>query len=284
VTSAAPSASTPHSIHDALHGRHTALITGASAGIGAAFARIFAAHDFDLVVTARRADRLHALEEECRTRWNVDVRVMPADLADPATPQRLYEELTGAGVTVDALVNSAGYGVAGRFLASPWPRHADFLQLMVTAVVELTHRFVGPMTERGYGRIVNVASLAGLVPATAGHTLYAPSKTFLIKFSQSLALEVRERGVYVTALCPGFTYSEFHDVSGTRDVVKQLPSWMWMDAETVARLGFDAVMHGRPVCVTGRINRSIAFLTRTLPEGVMSWVTQRQSRKYRRCN
>lgn len=183
---------------------------------------------------------------------------------------------------VDALVNNAGYGLAGRFLASPWRTHAEFLQLMLTAVVELTYRFLGPMVERGYGRIINVASLAGLVPTTAGHTLYAPTKAFLIRFSQSLALEVRNRGVYVTALCPGFTSSEFHDVNRTRDVVQQLPRWMWMEAETVARQGFDAVMDGRSIYVNGRINRTIAFLTRHLPDGVMSRITQTQSRKYRR--
>lgn len=262
--------------------RRTALITGASAGIGTAFARIFAEHGFDLIITARRAERLEALAEELRTRRRISVRVMPGDLADPTTPRRLFEQVTSDGLVVDALVNNAGYGLTGHFLASPWQTHAEFLELMLTAVVELTYRLLGPMLERGYGRIINVASLAGLVPATAGHTLYAPTKAFLIRFSQSLALEVRNRGVHVTALCPGFTHSEFHDVNRTREVVQQLPRWMWMDAETVARQGFDAVMEGRSIYVNGRVNRTIAFLTRHLPDGVMSRITQRQSRKYRR--
>lgn len=262
--------------------RRTALVTGASAGIGAAFARIFAEHGFDLIITARRAERLEALAEELGTRWPITVRVIPGDLADPTMPRRLYEQSTDGGVVVDALVNNAGYGLAGHFLASPWRTHAEFLQLMLTAVVDLTYRFLGPMVERGHGRIINVASLAGLVPATAGHTLYAPTKAFLIRFSQSLDREVRNRGVYVTALCPGFTHSEFHDVNRTRDVVQQLPRWMWMDAETVARQGFDAVMDGRSIYVNGRVNRTIAFLTRHLPDGVMSRITQAQSRKYRR--
>jgi uncharacterized protein len=262
--------------------RRRVLITGASAGIGAAFARLFARRGFDLVLTARRDQRLQAVADECRTRWHADVHVMPADLALPDSPRRLHEQLRAADIPIDALVNNAGYGLPGQFLASPWTRHAEFLQVMVTAVAELTHRFLPAMVERGYGRIVNVASLAGLVPATAGHTLYAPSKALLIKFSQSLALEVRPRGVYVTALCPGFTYSEFHDVSATRDIVARLPRWMWMDADAVAEQGFEAVMAGRPICVTGRVNRTIAWLTRHLPDRVMSWATQRQSRKYRR--
>jgi short-subunit dehydrogenase len=262
--------------------RRTALVTGASAGIGLAFAHVFARNRFDLVLTARRLERLEALAAEIRTARNVTVRVVQEDLADPAAPRRLHDVLSGAGVTIDALVNNAGYGIAGRYLASPWERHAAFLQVMVTAVAELTHRFVGPMVDRRYGRIINVASLAGLVPATPGHTLYAASKALLIKFSEALALEVGAHGVHVTALCPGFTYSEFHDVVGTRDIVRQLPRWMWMDAETVARQGFDAVMAGRSVCVTGRVNRSIAFLTRHLPDGVVQGIAQRQGRKYRR--
>jgi uncharacterized protein len=258
------------------------LITGASAGIGAAFARVFAEHGFGLVLAARRLDRLEALARDLSDRLRVTVRVIQVDLAEPGAPQHLYDELTSAGVAIDALVNSAGFSVSGGYLASSWERHAKFLQLMVTVVAELTHRFAGPMTERGYGRIINIASLAGLLPATAGHTLYAPSKALLIKFSQSLHLELRDRGVHVSALCPGFTYTEFHDVNATRDIVKQMPAWMWMEADAVARQGFAAVMAGRSTCVTGGINRTIAFLARSLPERVMSRITERQSRRYRR--
>ena len=118
------------------------------------------------------------------------------------------------------------------------------LNVMVMAVSELTYRLLPGMIERRYGRIVNVASLAGLVPAPAGHTLYAATKAFAIKFSEALAHEGRPHGVHVTAVCPGFTLSEFHDVTGTRAQVSKLPSWMWMDAPTVARQGFDAVMDG----------------------------------------
>jgi short-subunit dehydrogenase len=241
-----------------------------------------ARHGFDLVVTARRIARLEALANQIRAERNVIVHVLPEDLSDPGAPSRLQDRLTKSGITIDVLVNNAGYGVAGRYLASPWERHGAFLQVMVTSVAELTYRFVGPMVERRYGRIINVASLAGLVPATAGHTLYAASKALLIKFSESLALEVRSQDVHVTALCPGFTYTEFHDVLGTREIVRQMPRWMWMDADEVARQGYDAVMAGRPVCITGRVNRTIAFLTRHLPDGVLRWTASRQARKYRR--
>jgi short-subunit dehydrogenase len=260
----------------------TALITGASSGIGEAFADVFAAEGFDLVITARREDRLHAVADRLRRQHGGRVDVVATDLAQRDAPARLFEELSARAIVVDALVNNAGYGVPGAYLASPWARHDQFLQVMVTAVAELTHRFLPGMVERGYGRIINVASLAGLTPPPAGHTLYAASKAFVIKFSEALSHEVIGRGVHVTAVCPGFTLSEFHDVTGTRDKMNRLPRWMWMDAPTVARQGFDAVTRGTPVYVNGRLNRTIATLVRVLPESLVRRVGRRFGRAYRK--
>jgi short-subunit dehydrogenase len=262
--------------------RRTALVTGASAGIGEALARVFAEHGFDLVLVARRAERLQALSRELGDRFQVDARVLVADLADPAAPARIFEKCRVGGRQVDALVNNAGYGLGGGFLDSSWEAHARFIQVMVTAPAELTWRFLPGMLDRGYGRIINVASLAGLVPASAGHTLYGASKAFMITFSESVALETRRHGVHVTALCPGFTYTEFHDVSGTRELVSQLPKWMWMDAESVARDGYDAVMRGQIVHVPGRANRTIALLVRLLPQSLLTSITRRQGRRFRK--
>jgi short-subunit dehydrogenase len=125
------------------------------------------------------------------------------------------------------------------------------------------------MVERRWGRIVNVASLAGLLPGVAGHTLYAASKAFVIAFSESLALELAPHGVHVSASCPGFTLSEFHDVTGTRAQVSTMPKFMWLDADHVALASYDAVMAGKPVYVTGRLNRTIASLSRLLPRRVV---------------
>jgi hypothetical protein len=137
------------------------------------------------------------------------------------------------------------------------------------------------MQQRGFGRIVNVASLAGLVPGSAGHTLYGASKAFLIKFSQSLALENLKHGVNVCAVCPGFTYSEFHDVTGTRGVVSKMPSWMWLSAEEVARRGMDAVERGEIVYVTGRINRMIKTLLKLLPDRFALRAMQKRAKNFR---
>ena len=253
----------------------TALITGASSGIGEAFADVFAAAGFDLVITARREDRLRAVADRIRRQYGRRVDVIVSDLSAHGAVNALCEELARRGIAVDALVNNAGYGVPGAYVKSEWARHEAFLHLLVVAVAELTYRLVPGMVERGYGRIVNVASLAGLMPAPAGHTLYAAAKAFVIKFSESLAYEVRARGVHVTALAPGFTYSEFHDVTGTRARVNRLPKFLWLDAPTVAREGFDAVMAGRALAVTGRVNRTIHVLGRLMPMSLVNFVTKR---------
>ncbi len=261
--------------------KRTALITGASSGIGEAFADVFAAEGFDLVIVARREEQLNAVADRLRKQHGTRVEVMVVDLSAREACERIVAELQTRGIQVDALVNNAGYGVPGSYVASPWQRHQDFLQVLVVDVCELTYRLLPGMIERGYGRIINVASLAGLVPAPAGHTLYGAAKAFLIKFSEALSNEVRTRNVHVTALCPGFTLSEFHDVTGTRSKMN-LPAWMWMDAPTVARQGFDAVMAGEFLYVNGRINRTIAALVRYMPQRLVYYVGRRTGRRYRK--
>lgn len=261
--------------------RPLSLVTGASAGIGATFARALAARGHDLVLTARRIDRLESLAGELRQQHACKVTILAADLADPGAPAALCDELAQRGLAVDWLINNAGYGVPGSFVTNDWRTHADFLQVLLTAPVELAWRLLPGMRERGYGRIVNVASLAGHVPGTAGHTLYAPAKAFLIKFSQGLALESHERGVHVCALCPGFTYSEFHDVTGTRTLMNKLPGFMWQSAEAVVTEGIDAVERGEIVHVTGRVNRMIKTMFKLLPDRVAMNLSARQSKRYR---
>jgi uncharacterized protein len=262
--------------------RRTVLITGASAGIGEAFADVFAANRFDLVITARRQDRLQRVGEDLRRRYGVRVAVIAADHSLRDTPKELCEAMAGLGLTIDALVNNAGYGVPGSYLSNPWARHEAMLQVMVIGLAELTHRLLPGMLERRYGRIINVASLAGLVPAPAGHTLYAASKALVIKFSEALSHEVRDQGVNVTAVCPGFTKSEFHDVTGTREQMNKLPQWMWLDAPTVAQQGYDAVMAGVPIYINGKVNRTIEKLVRYVPQGVVRSIGRRVGKAYRK--
>lgn len=258
-----------------------ALVTGASAGIGAEFARQLAARGCDLVLTARRGERLRALASELRGTHRIDVEVIVDDLADRNAPARIATAATAHGRAIDILVNNAGYGVPGRYDRVDWDAHARFMQVMVDAPLRLCHWLLPGMRERGFGRIVNVASLAGLVPATPGNTLYAPAKAFLVRFSQALALENHGLGIHVCALCPGFTYSEFHDVSQARALVSKLPGWMWSDADEVVRAGLDAVERGRVLCVPGRINRMTKTLMDLLPDRLALGLVARRAKHFR---
>jgi short-subunit dehydrogenase len=261
---------------------HTALVTGASAGIGKAFAELLAGRGYDLVLTARRADRLESLAAALSAAHGIAVHALPADLADRSAPATLCDQIGGRGLTIDVLVNNAGYGVPGRYVSTSWQQQADFLQVMVTAVAELTHRLLPPMIERRWGRVVLVASLAALIPAAPGHTLYAAAKGFLLKFTEALAPEVAPHGVHVTALCPGFTLTEFHDVTGTRAQVSTMPRWMWLDARAVVEAGYDAVMAGRSVVVPGRLQRTMAFGAKHLPEAIVKGAVRRSASRFRK--
>lgn len=259
-----------------IHERHTALITGASAGIGAAFARVFAENGFDVILTARREDMLVTLANEIESRYGVSAYVIPDDLSDPAAPQRLYDEIAARGLDVDALVNNAGYGVRGGFGDNDWQAHADFMQVLSTSLLHLTHLFLSHMKDQKFGWIINVASLAGYMPGMSENaSLYTPVKSFVVKFSQGLWTECRGTGVHVTGLCPGYTLSEFHDITDERDAMNKLPKFLIMDAETVASQGFDAVMRDKPILINGWVNRILSVLPRIVPEtilfGIIDW-------------
>jgi short-subunit dehydrogenase len=263
--------------------RRLALVTGASAGIGAAFARILASHGYDVALTARRADRLDSLAEEISLRFGVEALSVTADLAEPEAPGQILDHLTAHGRTVDVLVNNAGYGLPGAYADTRWEDQRAFIQVMMTAPAELAHRVLPGMVHRGFGRIVNVASLAGLVPGSAGHTLYGGVKAFLVRFSQSLHMETQGSGVHVSALCPGFTYSEFHDVNGTRgQISSSTPPWLWLGADEVAAAGYEAVEANRAICVPGAPNKAIAAVGKLIPDDWVLALMASQSSRFRK--
>ena len=260
----------------------TCLITGASAGIGAAIAREYAARGWNLALVARREDPMVALATELKAKHGTTSHIFKADLFDVHATRDLMARIYKKKIQIDGLVNNAGYGHPGPYLDSEWQDHANFIQLMLTAPCELARAVLPDMKTRGFGRIINVASLAGHLPGSNGHTLYAAVKSFLIKFSESLSMELEDTGVNISALCPGFTYSEFHDVNGTRDGVSKLPDWMWMEAEECAEMGVEACERGRAVFIPGGANKSIAALAKILPGSVAQNLMAKNSNKIRK--
>jgi len=235
-----------------------ALVTGASAGLGAEFAEQLAARELDLLLVARREGLLKEQARALSERHGVDVAILAADLTDPEAPDRIADFAAQRSLQIDYLVNNAG--CAGPNLldrdtpGSEWPAQAAFLELMMTSVAHLCHLFIPPMRARGFGRVLNVASFAGRIARSAGAN-YGPSKAYLIALSEELALELRGSGVHVCALCPGFVHTEFHETAGLMEMKNGLPGWAWYDAETIVREGLEAVERGRTIRVSGRLYR-----------------------------
>lgn len=236
--------------------RRTALITGASAGLGAEFARQLAAAGCDLVLVARRAERMEAIAAPLRERHGIETTLISADLALREAPGQIHAELAERGIEVDYLINNAGAGSGDLLEDRDFEVHARYLELMMLSVAQVCHLFIPAMRERGFGRVINVASVAGRIPR-AGGCLYGPSKAFLVHLSEDLHLTVRKDGVNVSALCPGFTHTEFHAVAGTLDMKAKSPKLLWYDADVVVKEGLAAVERGKPVWVSGRLYRWI---------------------------
>jgi short-subunit dehydrogenase len=240
-----------------------ALITGASAGLGAEFARQLAARGLDLLLVARREERLVDLAESLRSEHDVHVATFPADLSDRRAPGEIQRHARENGLHVDYLVNNAGSAGPHLLDDTPWDQQAAFLELMMISVAQMCHRFIPPMRERRFGRVINVSSFAGRLARPAGSN-YGPSKAYLIALSEELALDTRGSGVLISALCPGFVHTDFHESAGLMEMKRGLPGWLWYDAEIVVREGIEAVERGRAVQVSGRLYRWLDPLAQSL--------------------
>ena len=260
--------------------RPLALITGASSGIGAAFARAYAARGHDLALVARRADRLEALAAELTAAHGIEAFALPADLAVLDAQAPILAAIVARGRHVDVLVNNAGFGIAQSFTGVPWERQRDFLMTLVVNACGLAYGVIPGMVARGSGAIVNVASLAGFAPGAAGHTLYPGAKSLAIKFSQALDAEYRAKGLRVTAVCPGFTLTEFADVNGTQGVMDAAPRRLFQTADQVARTAIEANARGKVVVVPGWHNKLAVAVLKLTPEAISIPLIRRGSAKY----
>jgi short-subunit dehydrogenase len=234
--------------------KRTALVTGASADLGVEFARQLAQQGIDLVLVARRKEKLERVADELRQAHRVEVTTVEADLADPTAPSALYEFTQSANLEIDYLINNAG-SAGPHLLEEPdWKPQAEFLELMMISVAHMCHHFIPPMRERGFGRVINVSSVAGRLARPAG-AHYGPSKAYVIALTEELALSLAGTGVNVSTLCPGFTHTEFHEAADLMDMKNALPGFVWYTAETVVRDGLRAVEKGKPIMISGRIYR-----------------------------
>ena len=247
-----------------------ALITGASSGIGLELAKLCAAGGHSLILVARSTGRLEALAANLEKSHGVEAKALPADLADPAAPDSVFERARAE--TIDILINNAGFGVRGPFAETDWSVEQRLLQVNITALARLTKLFLPQMLGRRSGRILNVASTAAFVPGPLMAMYYA-SKAFVLSFSEAVANELQGSGVTMTVLCPGPTRTDFSAAAGISD--SNLFKGSSMSAEEVARIGFDAMMAGKTEAIAGARNRWMMRGVRLVPRATLAAFTRR---------
>lgn len=255
--------------------QETVLITGASAGIGKELARCFAGSGSDLVLVARREDRLRELSAELASRYNIKARVLPKDLDQPSAGREIEDELRKAGIEVDVLVNNAGFGDRGAFSGLGLERQMQMVQVNMGVVTELTRRFLPPMIERKRGGVLNVASSAAFQPGPMMSVYYA-TKAYVLHFSEGIAEELRGTGVTMSCLCPGPTITEFGEEANMQGTV--LFRLGAMNAAAVARAGYAGFRRGRVIVIPGLRNKITAFSVRLSPRFLVRKVVQQLHR------
>lgn len=249
----------------------TALVTGASSGLGFDFASILAEHGCNVVLVARREQRLAQLATELRERHGVAAHVIAQDLSELGAPQRVFDRVRELGVEVDILVNNAGFGVHGPFVDTPWEKEQEMLLLDIVALVHLTKLFLPAMIARDTGYVLQVASIGAYQP-TPTYATYSASKSFVLSFGEALSYELRNSNVKVSVLSPGVTETEFLDVAGhDRTLFQRLTI---MPSRPVAEIGLRAMLRGKPSKVAGTMNALTAWSLRFVPRRLQAAMAQ----------
>jgi short-subunit dehydrogenase len=254
----------------------TALITGASGGIGLEMSKLFARDNHNLVLVARNSQKLEELAGELHIKYNISCKVISKDLSNPSAPEEIFKELSQKGIQIDYLVNNAGFGGTGYFSDTKLEYELSMIQVNINALVELTKLFLPQMILRKSGRILNVASTAAFAPGPLMAIYYA-TKAFVLSFSEALTSELKDKGISVTALCPGPTKTGFQEqasVGGTRLIKYQVLH----EPKYVAEKGYKAMMKGKAVVVPGFQNKlliqSIRFTPRIIVRAITRWLQE----------
>jgi len=255
-----------------IHKNKTALITGASSGIGLELAKCFARNGYDLVLVARREDKLRDLQSTLEARHGIRAKVLYADLSDSNAPQQIFQTLLDEKIAIEILVNNAGFATYGLFIETDLDTELQLLQVNITALTHLTKLFLPPMIEKRRGKILNVASIVAFQPGPLMAVYYA-SKAYVLSFSEALSEELEGSGVSVTCLCPGATQSSLQERAAMKD--SKLAHVQLMDAATVARWGYRALMRGQRVTIPGTKNQVFAFAPRFLPRSWSAKIVRR---------
>jgi uncharacterized protein len=256
--------------------RSTALVTGASTGLGLEFARLLARDKQDLILTARNAKKLQTLAKELTQKEGVKVTVIPSDLSRPGSAQELFQKVQKKKLNIDVLVNNAGVGVGGDFFKNDWTAESAMLQLNMISLTELTKLFLKGMVERQKGKILNIASTAAF-QAGPGMALYYASKAYVVSFSEGIYEELKGTGVSVTAFCPGPTKTEFDKRAGMGSAAL-FKTPLVKEAPEVAAMGYRAMMAGKPLAFAGLANWFLSFTTRFAPRQFAAWLAGRLNR------
>lgn len=250
-----------------------ALITGASSGIGHAVANEFARIGYNLILTARREERLTEISQELTQKYSINVSYIVADLKDANAPNSIYESCSNKEIAI--IVNNAGFSINKKFHETEFSEEEDFLRVLSLSMIHLTKLFLPDMMQRGYGRIMMISSFAALAPPASGWgSLYGPVKTFVNRVGDALNASYNHKGITVTNVCPGFTITEFHQASGLQDAMDKIPAFMKYSAEFVAKGAVKATLAGKRIWIPGMVYKFFWVLLQILPTGMILFIAR----------
>tara|TARA_B100001113_G_scaffold253806_1_gene209253 strand:- start:135 stop:935 length:801 start_codon:yes stop_codon:yes gene_type:complete len=246
-----------------------ALVTGASSGIGLEIAKNLAEKGFNLILTARRLDLLESLAKEITDKNGVHVDLLSKDLSKQEAPKEIFDFCDSKNYKVDLLVNNAGYGIKTSFHETSIEVEEDFIRVLGTSVIMLTKLFIPEMLKNGGGKIMIVSSVASFAAPSAIQPLYGPIKTFMNRFSDSININYKHKGITSTSVCPGFTVTGFHTASGVQEEMNRVPKFMVFSAERIAKEGVDATLKGKSLCVPTKTYKFLVFMLKNIPQPIL---------------